>query len=416
MKNLLTVMKYTIKEAVNKKVFRITNIIMCIIIVLVCNIPNIINYFDVEVTAGNKEKLIVTDKENLLGENISVLSLLDENYEFIIDNNLTEDEIKQKIDSEEVAGAIILKNVEDKLSFDYVVKSTGVFSNGYAEADSFAALIKNAEIDQQLKEYNVPDDVLVDMNSSIPYEIKSLDTEDGTNDNFGIAMIASFILFFAVYFYGYSVSASVSSEKTSRVMETLVTSTTPTNIIIGKTLGMGIVGLMQLIGLILVGVVSYKIFIPENFNMLNGLSSNIDFSVPSVLICILYFILGYTVFAFLNAVTGATVSKAEDVQSANTPISLISLLSFYLAYFTATVPNSAASKFASLFPFSAAFSMPGRILVGGVSGGEIAISVAILVVTAAVLAFISIKVYSAAILHYGNRLRIKDLINMFKQK
>src|SRR5574344_1817518 len=131
MKNLLTVMKYTIKEAVNKKVFRITNIIMCIIIVLVCNIPNIINYFDVEVTAGNKEKLIVTDKENLLGENISVLSLLDENYEFIIDNNLTEDEIKQKIDSEEVAGAIILKNVEDKLSFDYVVKSTGVFSNGY---------------------------------------------------------------------------------------------------------------------------------------------------------------------------------------------------------------------------------------------------------------------------------------------
>ena len=131
---------------------------------------------------------------------------------------------------------------------------------------------------------------------------------------------------------------------------------------------------------------------------------------------IVYFILGYTVYAFLNAVTGATVNKAEDIQSANMPISFIALASFYLAYFTEMVPNGSASKFASMFPFSSAFSMPGRILAGGVSSGEIAVSIIILLITAVVLAYISIKVYSAAILHYGNRLKFSDLFQMFKQK
>ena len=415
MKNLLIVMKYTIKEAVSKKVFRITNIIMCALIILICNIPNIINTFDIQ-TTEEKEKVIVVDKENVLGENINMLSTLSTDYEFIIDNNLTQEQINEKVNSEDAQGAILLKNVDNNIAFDYIIKENDAFSSNDIKAENFSGLIKSIEVSNRFKELNIPEDVLIEMNNPISYELKTLATEDEGNNNFGIAMAASFILFFAVYFYGYSVSASVSSEKTSRVMETLVTSTTPANIILGKTLGMGIVGLAQLVGLILVGAISYNTFVPENFDILNNMFSSIDLSVTSIVICIVYFILGYIVYAFLNAVTGATVSKAEDVQSANTPISLISLLSFYLAYFTATVPNSAASKFASIFPFSAAFSMPGRILAGGVNSGEIIASVVILLITAAILAFISIKVYSAAILHYGNRLKMKDLVDMFKQK
>ena len=229
-------------------------------------------------------------------------------------------------------------------------------------------------------------------------------------------MISSFILFFAIYFYGYSVSTSVSSEKTSRVMETLVTSTTPTKIVVGKTIAMGIVGLVQLIGLILVAVISYKIFIPSDFDLISKFVGELNLNVPAILICFVYFILGYTVYAFLSAVTGATVSKAEDVQAASTPISLIAVISFYLAYFTSTMPNSTASKFASVFPFSSAFSMPGRILAGATSGTEIVISIIVLIITAVLLAIISIKVYSSAILHYGDRLKLKDLFKIYKQK
>ena len=229
-------------------------------------------------------------------------------------------------------------------------------------------------------------------------------------------MISSFILFFAIYFYGYSVATSVSSEKTSRVMETLVTSTTPTKIVVGKTIAMGLVGLGQLVGLILVAIISYNIFIPSDFDLVSQLLSGLNLNAIDVLVCLVYFVLGYTVYAFLSAVTGATVSKAEDVQSASGPISFISLISFYLAYFTSTMPNSAACKFASIFPFSSAFSMPGRILAGASNAGEIVVSIVVLAVTVVILAAISIKVYSAATLHYGDRLKLKDLFKMYKQK
>lgn len=229
-------------------------------------------------------------------------------------------------------------------------------------------------------------------------------------------MAASFILFFAVYFYGNTVAVSVSSEKTSRVMETLITSTTPKNIIVGKTIAMGIVGLGQMLLLIATAFVSYKLCIPAEMDFISSMIGNINFSVTSILISIIYFILGYTVYAFLNAVTGATVSKVEDLNSAQTPVALISLFCFYLAYFTAAVPDSSASKFASIFPFSSAFSMPGRILAGGATMSEIALSIALLVATAIILAFISIKVYSGAVLHYGKRLNLKDLLKLSKEK
>ena len=151
-------------------------------------------------------------------------------------------------------------------------------------------------------------------------------------------------------------------------------------------------------------------------DFISTMIGNINFSITSIATCIIYFILGYTVYAFLNAVTGATVSKVEDLNSAQTPVALISLFSFYLAYFTSTMPDSAGSKFASIFPFSSAFSMPGRILAGGATAGEIATSITLLVVTAIILAFISIKVYSGAVLHYGKRLNLKDLFKLSKEK
>ena len=151
-------------------------------------------------------------------------------------------------------------------------------------------------------------------------------------------------------------------------------------------------------------------------DIISSIMENMNINIYSILICLIYFILGYTVYAFLNAVTGATVSKVEDLNSAQMPVAMIALISFYLAYFTATVPDSSASKFASIFPFSSAFSMPGRILAGGVASWEIIISIAILLVTAVLLAFISIKAYSGAVLHYGKRLNIKELLKLSKEK
>ena len=415
MKSLFAIIKYTAKEYVTKKSFIIVNIIMALIIVGLCNIPNIINAFssDEEETGS---KIYIVDNENIISASSETFSQMNLGYsiEYFTDKSI--DEVKQKINDEEIDAAIILKQDGNGIvSFDYIIKEDSAFADTQETASIFSNIIKTLQTNKLLVEAETSQELLQIINTPISFEVQELNENTG-NQNFFIAMISSYILFFAIYFYGYTVSTSISSEKTSRVMETLVTSTTPTKIVIGKTIAMGLVGLGQLVGLILVAVISYNIFIPSDFDIVSKVLSTLSLNVPDILICIVYFILGYTVYAFLSAVTGATVSKAEDVQAASGPISFIAIISFFLAYTTSTIPNSAGSKFAAIFPFSSAFSMPGRILAGAATGGEIAISILVLTVTVVILAAISIKVYSAAILHYGDRLKLKDLFKLYKQK
>ncbi len=417
MKDTITILKYTIKENISKKSFIITTIILMLIIIIVCNVPNIINLFEGEDQEETENlKYVVLDESKIIGEDINLLPEIAKTamWDIELNPNNSKEDLINKIQNDEINGMFeITKNEETgAIKLKYTSKGS-MFVNDETTINQFISMIKTMQINKALSEANVNAESISNINSEIEYETKYLDDE---NNNYGIAMISAFILFFAVYFYGNTVAVSVSSEKTSRVMETLVTSTTPRNIIIGKTVAMGLVGLGQMLLLILTAFISYKIFIPADLDFISTMIVNINFSVFSILICIVYFILGYTVYAFLNAVTGATVSKTEDLQSAQTPIALIALISFYLAYFTATIPDSSASKFASIFPFSSAFSMPGRILAGGVTGGEILISIIVLLVTAIFLAFVSIKAYSGAVLHYGKRLNLKDLFKLSREK
>lgn len=417
MKDIITITKYTIKENVTKKSFIISTIVLIVIIVAICNVPNIMKFM----SKGDKEeteeygKYIVNDTENILGEDLNSIIEMGKvaGYEIELNSDESKENIEEKIRKEEISGLIEIQRNHETGAIKLNCTIMGNFFTGNYELEGFVNLIKAIQVNKELREANVSQEAIMNINAGVEFETTTLNDE---NNNFGIAMASAFILFFAIYFYGNSVAVSVSSEKTSRVMETLVTSTKQRNIIIGKTLAMGLVGLSQLVLLILTAVVSYKLFVPTDMDFVSKIIGNINLNAISVIICVVFFMLGYTVYAFLNAVTGATISKVEDLQAAQTPIALISLISFYLAYFTATMPDSGASKFASIFPFSAAFSMPGRILAGGATAGEIIASIAILIVTAVVLAIISIKAYSNAVLHYGKRLNIIELFKISKEK
>lgn len=131
---------------------------------------------------------------------------------------------------------------------------------------------------------------------------------------------------------------------------------------------------------------------------------------------ILYFILGYLAYALLYALTGSTVSKPEDIQSANTPVAILAVIGFYLSYFTMMNPTSELNVFASMFPISSPFCMPFRIMMGLASTTDVIISIAILVVTILVIAQVAIKIYSSAILNYGTKMSFKDIVKIYKDK
>ena len=118
-------------------------------------------------------------------------------------------------------------------------------------------------------------------------------------------------------------------------------------------------------------------------------------------------------YALLYALTGSTVSKP---QSANTPVTLFAVIGFYLSYFTMMNPTSDLNLFASLFPISSPFCMPFRIMMGLSSIRDVALSIAILIVTIIVISYIAIKIYSNAILNYGTKMTFKDIIKIYKDK
>ncbi len=171
-------------------------------------------------------------------------------------------------------------------------------------------------------------------------------------------------------------------------------------------------GLLQLILIVGTAFVCAKSFLePE---LLNSILDMSNITPVLGIITILYFILGYFTYALLYALTGSTVSKPEDIQSANSPVAFLAVVGFYLSYFTMMNPTSELNVFASIFPISSPFCMPFRIMMGLASVSNVIISIIVLIATIVVIAYITIKIYSNAILNYGSKMRLKDIVKLIK--
>ncbi len=441
MRNSFIVAWFTIKDTVRKKSFLISNVVILSLILFIFGMIKLLfgnyslapqeNTIENEVVAESSNTLVenkveetedeesepltvlLIDSNNILAQN--ALNIKDEKIKFIISKDISNEVIYEQIEKGNIYSAVRLYENDDSLSFDYIVTEINSDSSGAAE--HISDLLNKCYIDKVLNDYNLDDTVISKLQNEPSYVLISPEREANFESSYVIGMFVSFVLFFAIYLYGHSISASIASEKNSRVMETLVTSASPTHIILGKTLGMGILGLLQMLCIAIVTSLAYKTFIPPGIDIISIYLPDIRLDAFSIFIIVLYFILGYTIYAFLNAVTGATVSKSEDIQSANLPLSFITMISFYLSFFTFDASESKLSQIASIFPLSSPFSMPSKVLAGFSNTSDIVASVVTIILTTVVLAFISIRLYSIAILHYGNRLKFKNLIKMlFKLK
>lgn len=411
MTDLLVVAKFTIKDMVKRKSYIISTIIILAMIVLAFNIPNIMDMIKGEEETSLGTKILVVDSENIFEGTLGSLNDLELNYEFIISNEkLSFEDIKTKIDNEEIEEAIVISRQNQKVNVEYIVESLSMM-NEIPEglANTFTELYKNL----QISKIGLTDEQLKSITPDFNFEMKQTEEQEVHGNQF-VIMLISIVLFYAIYFCAYQVSSSITTEKTSKIIETLVTSTNPRTIVLGKTIGIGIVGLIQIIIIIAVALISKELFLEEGV-----LDELIDFSNVTAflgIITAIYFVLGYAFYALMYALTGSTVSKPEDVQSANGPVAIIAVLGFYLAYFTMMNPTSELNRIAAMLPISSPFCMPFRVMMGISSGLEVIISIAILLVTILIVAKISIKIYSQAILNYGNKIGFKDALKMYKNK
>ena len=411
MKDLFVVAKFTIKDMVKRKSFIISNLIILAIIVLLFNVPRIMDLITGDQEGFSETKMLIVDSENIFEGTLSTLNEMNLGYKISVsDENLSYEDIKEKINNDEIDEAIIITNKDGQINFEYIVKNLSMIQQ---VPENIVNAITTLYSNIQIQKLGLTTEQLQSLTPNFNFEIKQTEEQEVQGNQFAMMMM-SLVLFYAIYFCAYQVSTSITTEKTSKIIETLVTSTTPRTIVLGKTIGIGIVGLLQIAAIIATALISNALFLEEG--ILDGI---IDFNNITTFLGIItgvYFILGYAVYALLYALTGSTVGKPEDVQSANGPVAIVAVIGFYLAYFTMMNPTSELNKLAAILPISSPFCMPFRVMMGIATPQEIAISIVVILVTIAIVAKVSIKIYSQAILNYGSKSGLKDIFKMYKNK
>ena len=409
MRDLWTVTEFTMKEMLRRKSFIISTLIILVIIIVGINIPNILKLFTDSSETG--ERLLIVDSSNVFEGNLSSLEQMNTGYEVQISNeNISFEDIKSKIENNEIDDAIIVEQTDNNIKIRYIVESSTMMAG---VPENIISAINTIYSNMQINKLQLTPEQIASITPNFEYSLEQTEEQE-VQGNLLAIMLLSIVLFYAIYFCAYQVSSSITTEKTSKIMETLVTSTSPKTIVLGKTVGIGIVGLLQVCLLVAVALITaYTCLEPGTLDSILDMS---NFTPYLAIITIIYFILGYVAYALMYALTGSTVSKPEDIQSANGPVAIIAVIGFYLSYFTMMNPTSDLNVFASMLPISSPFCMPFRIMMGLASTTDVVISILILLVTIFIIAKVAIKIYSNAILNYGTKMSFADLIKVYRDK
>jgi ABC-2 type transport system permease protein len=215
------------------------------------------------------------------------------------------------------------------------------------------------------------------------------------------AFIGSILLYMSILMFGQFVMMGVVEEKSSRVVEVLLSRVRPTQILVGKVIGIGLLGLAQLA---LLGAVVW--FTLTQFDIAE--ISLADIGRDVIVQVVFWYLVGYTFFAVIYAALGATISRQEDMQSvALIPVALL-LPGYFIALLSLEDPNATLSRVTSMLPPTSPLVMPMRLAVGGVAAWEVAVALALLAAASYGLIRLGGRVYTGAVLKLGPKVKLRE--------
>ena len=232
------------------------------------------------------------------------------------------------------------------------------------------------------------------------------DTEQGFR--YGTAYVSAVVLYMVVLMYGMWVAQGVVEEKSSRIMEIMINAASPTELMFGKIIGIGVAGLTQILPILIVAVVGLlsQEWLADTLEVTGIDLSGIDFGAISATLIVyflIYFLLGFLLYAALYAGAGSLVSRQEDVSTMTTPMTLLVVGGFFGAIFTLSAPDSRVAQIVSIFPFTSPMAMVPRLLLGDPTAWEIGLSIGLLAVTGYLAVWFAARIYRMGVLMYGQK-------------
>lgn len=255
-------------------------------------------------------------------------------------------------------------------------------------------------IDAALSDAGVGDATVEELGDQHPIDASPILPPDPNRDaKAAVAFVAVLLLYGQLFGYGFWVATGVIEEKSSRVVEVLLSAIRPRQLMAGKIAGIGALGLVQLIVIAAFAVT------------LASATGAIDLPADSLWAAALtvgWFIVGFAFYAATFAVAGALVSRMEELQNAIMPINLLVLASFIISVGALQDPDSTVARIASLLPISSALAMPVRMVLGSATVWEIFASIALVIGSTALLIPLAGRVYAGAILRIGAKVKLRD--------
>ena len=316
------------------------------------------------------------------------------------------DQVEDAVNSGEAEAGFI---VEDLLHYTYVVENNSMYDMTQDAFSQAAAMTYRAQILTEQGMDPVQIETLYQTQPAVETRILGKDSAG----NYAYTYMLIMVLYFLLIFYGQMIATSVTSEKSNRAIEILVTSVDSNSLIFGKVLAGAIAGLIQCALILGSAVGAYQIF-GESWG---GLLDNVfDIPIPVWAAFAVFGIMGYLLYAFCFGMLGALVSKTEDISKAATPITMIYLVSFFIAIFGMNDSDGILMRVASFIPFTSSNGMLIRISMGSVEIWEIIISGVLLAATCAVTGFLAAKIFRFGTLMYGNPIKFTTALKKIREK
>ena len=411
MKQFGKILKFELKYYLTNKVFIGVTAFLMVLIAVVMFIPRIGAWFtsddgaDVEITEVYSTMLVKADNAEQADMVQSVFAAFFTDYDVLVtDADL--DTIKERITSGEAECAFVMTG---PTSFTYYVENLSLYD---MNTDIAVSVLQQIYQMNAMLETGMTEEQVVDvMSIQVDGQVESLGVNQA--DNFLYTYIMIMALYMVILLYGQMVATNVATEKSSRAMELLITSAKPTSMMFGKVIASCLAGLIQLIAIFGSAVVFYAInksYWGDNF-LINSI-----FNIPPELLVymLVFFVLGFLIYAFMFGAVGSTASKLEDINTSVMPITMLFIVAFIVvstALSSGDIDNP-IMKVCSFIPFTSPMAMFTRIAMSTVPFHEILISIGILIGSTAGVGVLAAKIYRVGVLMYGTPPKIGTLLKV----
>lgn len=383
-RKFLTLYRFNLLQKLRAKSFLISTVLMVLFLVGFGNIERILDWF-----SGDDPKVaLVSELSTDLRPALKKAGVTSD----ITTKDYTVAEARKAVDRGTFDAVAIVQD-----SYDVTLVSASPESELQTQV---ATVVKQVRDQAVITDAEIDPNVLASLAKPVPVKQELTSTGGKSEDELFAASALVYVLLFLMYFtiaiYGGMIVTEIANEKSSRVMELLISAASPIQHMLAKILSIATVSLVQLS--ILVGVGYYS---AQSSSLFDQLSLD-SLSARTIIYLFVFFLLGYFLYATLLAALGSLVSRVEDAQQVTLPVILLIVAAFMISMFSLNAPTNQAVVVLSFVPFFTPMVMFLRVMLTDVPVWQVSISLILMLISISLALFVGTKFYRGGVLFYGS--------------